>query len=74
MRSLGSEKWKVYPLFSKEGYNIKARVNANKDVSITVDTQSYLCGAFFTSSEYLFSPKTRVAIMLPSIKVFTTSN
>ena len=71
----GVENGKFNSLFSKEGHNIKAKVNANKDVSITVDTQSYLCGAFFTSSEYLFSPKTRVAIMLPSIKeIFTTSN
>ena len=71
----GVENGKFNSLFSKEGYNIKARVNANKDVSVTVDTHSYLCGAFITSSEYLFSPKTRVAIMLPTIKeIFTTSN
>ena len=71
----GVENGKFNSLFFKEGYNIKARVNANKDLSITLNSQSYLCGAFFTSSEYLFSPKTRVAIMLPTIKeVFTAYN
>ena len=71
----GVENGKFNSLFSIEGYDIKARVNANKDLSVTLNSKSYLCGAFFTSSEYLFSPKTRVAIMLPIIKeVFTAYN
>ena len=71
----GVENSKFNSLFSKEGYNIKARVNANKDLSITVDSQTYLCGLFVTGIDYLFSPKTRLAIMLPTNKeVFTAHN
>lgn len=66
---------KFNSLFSKDGYNLKASVNANKDLSISGSSPTYLCGIFITGFEYLFSPKTRVAIMLPTNKeVFTTNN
>ena len=69
------ENGKFNSLFSKDGYNLKASVNANKDLSISGTSPTYLCGIFITGFDYLFSPKTRVAIMLPTIKeVFTAYN
>ena len=69
----GVKNGKFNSLFSKGGYDIKARVNANKDLSITGSSQSYLCGAFITGFEYLYSPVTGKIIMLPPKQdVFTT--
>ena len=69
----GVENGKFNSLFSIDGYDIKASVNANKDLSITGSSESYLCGAFITSFEYLYSPVTGKTIMLPPKQdVFTT--
>lgn len=69
----GVENGKFNSLFSKDGYNLKASVNANKDLSISGSSPTYLCGAFITSFEYLYSPVTGKTIMLPPKQdVFTT--
>jgi len=71
----GVENGKFNYLFSTEGYSLKAGVNNNEELLISGRRKSYLCGMFITDFEYLYSPKTGKALMLPVKQdVFTTTN
>lgn len=60
--------------FSSDGYNLKARINPDNTLSITGTRPSYLCGAFITPFEYVYSDKKAEAVLLPPIQQsFTTS-
>lgn len=60
-------------LFRSDGYNLKARINPDNTLSIIGTRRSYLCGAFITPFEYVYSDKNAEALMLPPQQSFTTS-
>ena len=60
--------------FSSDGYNLTARINPDNTLSIKGTRPSYLCGAFITPFEYVYSDKNAEAVLLPPIQQsFTTS-
>lgn len=60
-------------LFSSDGYNLKARINPDNTLSITGTRPSYLCGAFITPFEYVYSDRKTGAVLLPTTRQsFTT--
>ncbi len=71
---LGFKDGKFTFSFSSDGYNLTARINSDNTLSITGTRPSYLCGAFITPFEYVYSDKNAEAVLLPPIQQsFTTS-
>ena len=71
---LGFKNGKFTFPFSSDGYNLKARINPDNTLSISGTRPSYLCGAFITPFEYVYSDKNTEAVLLPPTQQsYTTS-